>query len=655
MHARLLGTGGLLMALVALFAVNILSGTALTSARLDLTENDIYTLSEGTRATLAQLDEPITLRFYLSRGLITQVPGISNYAARVRELLDEYRRTSGGKITMQVVDPEPFSEAEDRAVGYGLRGLPVNDGQDALYFGLVGTNSVDDEETIAFFSINREQFLEYDLTKLIHTLGNPQRKVVGLLTSLQMGGTQVQYAAPGTMTPPWVIVEQMRQLFDVRELDPDEPIPEDIDVLMLAHPQHFESTTLYAVDQYVMGNGRALVFVDPNSDSQPVTMLGGVADPDRRSDPGPLLSAWGIGLDLENIVGDLSLAPTVQMEKGGRMVTFNYPAWMNVQPELFNADDIVTGELGNVAFGSAGALSALDGATTEFTPLVTTSENAKRFPNSAVASLADPQDMLQDYQPEGERFTLVARVTGPAQSAFPDGPPPVEGMTLESSTHLAQSIGDINLIVVADTDLLHDRFWVQVQNMLGTRLLVPTAANGSLVVNALDNLTGSSDLISVRNRGSFLRPFELINELRREAELRFRENEYELSERLDATEERLVELEDRKQGDDAMILSEAQQDELSRFRDERLRIRKELRDVRRELRQDIDQLERSLKFANIGLMPLLIALTGLLAGLWRLNQRRRSQTQSAQAPTGSAQPRQGPPSPGRVRKASSST
>ena len=466
-----------------------------------------------------------------------------------------------------------------------------------------------------------------------------------------MGGTQVQYAAPGTMTPPWVIVEQMRQLFDVRELDPDEPIPEDIDVLMLAHPQHFESTTLYAVDQYVMGNGRALVFVDPNSDSQPVTMLGGVADPDRRSDPGPLLSAWGIGLDLENIVGDLSLAPTVQMEKGGRMVTFNYPAWMNVQPELFNADDIVTGELGNVAFGSAGALSALDGATTEFTPLVTTSENAKRFPNSAVASLADPQDMLQDYQPEGERFTLVARVTGPAQSAFPDGPPPVEGMTLESSTHLAQSIGDINLIVVADTDLLHDRFWVQVQNMLGTRLLVPTAANGSLVVNALDNLTGSSDLISVRNRGSFLRPFELINELRREAELRFRENEYDLSERLDATEERLVELEDRKQGDDAMILSEAQQDELSRFRDERLRIRKELRDVRRELRQDIDQLERSLKFANIGLMPLLIALTGLLAGLWRLNQRRKipdpvrpGPDGVRPAPTGSAQPRQGPQS-----------
>ena len=637
MHARLLGTGGLLIALVALFAVNIFSGTALTSARLDLTENDIYTLSEGTRATLAQLDEPITLRFYLSRGLITQVPGISNYAARVRELLDEYRRTSGGKITMQVVDPEPFSEAEDRAVGYGLRGLPVNDGQDALYFGLVGTNSVDDEEAIAFFSINREQFLEYDLTKLIHTLGNPQRKVVGLLSSLQMSGTQVQYEAPGTMTPPWVIVEQMRQLFDVRELDPDEPIPEDIDVLMLAHPQHFESTTLYAVDQYVMGNGRALVFVDPNSDSQPVTMLGGVADPDRRSDPGPLLSAWGIGLDLENIVGDLSLAPTVQMEKGGRVVTFNYPAWVNVQPHLFNPDDIVTGELGNVAFGSAGALSALDGATTEFTALITTSENAKRFPNSAVASLSDPQDMLQDYQPEGERFTLVARVTGPAQSAFPDGPPPVEGMTLESSAHLTQSNGNINLIVVADTDMLHDRFWVQVQNMLGTRLLVPTAANGSLVVNALDNLTGSSDLISVRNRGSFLRPFELINELRREAELRFREKEYELTERLDATEERLVDLEDRKQGDDAMILSEAQQDELSRFRDERLRIRKELRDVRRELRQDIDQLERSLKFANIGLMPLLIALTGLLAGLWRLNQRRRSQT--------SPRPRQGPQMP----------
>ena len=427
------------------------------------------------------------------------------------------------------------------------------------------------------------------------------------------------------MTPAWVVLEQIGQLFEVRDLDPAEPIPEDIDALMLVHPQNYEPSTLYAVDQYVLGGGGALIFVDPHSDSQPVTMLGGGAEPDRGSDAGPLLAAWGIALQRDEIVGDLSLAPTVQIEKGGRVVTFDYPAWINVRPDLFNSDDIVTGELGNVAFGTAGALHSIDGATTELTTLIETSENAKRFPSSAVSALADPQELLRDYQPEGEPFTVVARVTGPTKSAYPDGPPPIEGMSMESEAHLAVSQSDINLIVVADTDMLHDRFWVQVQNLLGTRLMVPTAANGSLVINALDNLTGSGDLISVRNRGSFLRPFELINELRREAELRFREKENELIQRLGETEERLVDLEDRKQGDDAMILSEAQQQELSRFREERIRIRRELREVRRELRSSIDELERSLKFVNIGLMPVLIGVTGLLAGLWRVSRRRRAE------------------------------
>ena len=626
MSARLLGASGLVLALVLLFAVNIFSGAAFTSARVDLTENGLYTLSQGTRATLRKLSEPVSLRFYLSRDLITQVPGLSGYATRVRELLEEYRRVADGKITLQIVDPEPFSEEEDRAVGHGLRGLPMNEGGDAIYFGLVASNSVDDEDVISYFAPSREQFLEYDLTKLIYALANPQRDVVGLLSTLQMSGAQAQFQTPGTMTPPWAVIEQIQQLFEVRDLDPQVPIPGDIDVLMLVHPQHFPPSTLYAIDQYVLGGGRALVFADPHAESQPISALGGVSEPDRRSHLGPLLAAWGVELEADKVVGDLSLAATVSMEKKGRMVTFQYPVWMNAQPASFRSEDIVTGQLGNITFATAGVLHPIVGASTEFVALIQTSDNAKRFSSRMMSVLSDPEDLLREYRAEGEQFTLVARLSGPASSAYPDGPPAVEPTSesepAETEPHRSASEVDINIIVVADSDLLHDRFWVQVQNLLGTRLMLPTAANGTLVVNALDNLTGSGDLISVRSRGNFLRPFDRINELRREAELRFREKEIELIERLQEAESRLVDLESRKQGSESIILSQAQQQEVTRFRAERLRIRGELRDVRRELRRNIEALQAWLKFANIALVPLLIGATGLLAGLWQLRRGR---------------------------------
>ena len=628
MSARLFGAGGVILALVLFFAVNSLGGALFTSSRIDLTESRIYTLSEGTRATLASLDEPITMRFYYSKSLAAQAPGINTYAARVLGLLEEYRREAGGKLTLESIDPEPFSEEEDRAVGYGLRGLPAHagQGQDLIYFGLVGTSSVDDEEVIAYFSPLRERFLEYDLTRMIHSLSNPERPVVGVLGTLPVFGVPSRYQTPDAVPIPWAVVEQMQQTFEVRELDPRSGFDEDIDVLMLVHPQGYAPSLLYRIDQFVMGSGKALVFVDPHAESQPSMMMGGVSEPDRRSDAGPLLSAWGVELEADTVVGDLSIAPTVQMEKAGRPVHFDYPVWMNVPPSLMDPSDIVTGELGNVTFGSAGVLRAVAEATTSFLPLVRTSEQAKRYPASALGALSDPEALLDGYAPEGERFTLTARISGPARSAFPEGPPPLsddaQGEAGDASAHRDESDGDINLIVFADADMLADHFWVQVQSLLGTRFMVPTAANNTLVINALDNLTGSSDLIDVRSRGTFLRPFERINALRREAEARFREKEQELVLRLEETEERLVALEETKQGEDALILSDAQQRELMQFRVERLRIRGELRDVRRELRRSIESLEGWIKFVNIGLMPVLIGLFGLAAGIWQVRRRR---------------------------------
>ena len=650
MASRLMTTTGVVLALVLLFAVNILASRILGPARIDLTENRLFTLSEGTRAILANLDEPVTLRFYLSQRELERVPGIGGYADRVRALLNEYKRLSGGKLALHVIDPEPFSEEEDRAVGYGLRGVPLGLDEGNFYFGLAATNSVDDEEVIPFFASEREQFLEYDVTKLVHNLTKPKQKIVGLLSSLPIEGQgpPMQAAMGGMNAQPWMVVEQIRQLFELRSLHPKlEEIPEDVDVLMLVHPQTLPREALYAIDQYVLRGGRVVAFVDPYSETQQPGMAAGFMQPvgSRRSEIDELLSAWGVTLG-DDVVADLDLALKVRMEQGGRVLTFDYPVWMNVTPHTFDQDDIVTGNLGNLGFGTPGYLEPAEGATNTFTPLVTTTPRAAQFTTSQVAAVTtDPRDLLDAYTPQDRAYTVVARVSGKVRTAFPDGRPLPASTDEEGNEpagedeagseaepkaeHISESTEDAQIILVADADMLADRFWVVVEEFLGSRIALPSAANSTLVVNALDNLTGSGDLISVRNRGTFTRPFVRVVALKQQAERVYRAKEQELIAQLEETERRLVDLEESNQGNESLIITDAQRDELVQFRQERVRIRKELREVRRQLRADIEALESWLKFANIGLVPILIGLTGLAAGLLQLRRRRTAATATA--------------------------
>ena len=650
MASRLMTTTGVVLALVLLFAVNILASRILGPARIDLTENRLFTLSEGTRAILANLDEPVTLRFYLSQRELERVPGIGGYADRVRVLLNEYKRLSGGKLALHVIDPEPFSEEEDRAVGYGLRGVPLGLDEGNFYFGLAATNSVDDEEVIPFFASEREQFLEYDVTKLVHNLTKPKQKIVGLLSSLPIEGQgpPMQAAMGGMDAQPWMVVEQIRQLFELRSLHPKlEEIPEDVDVLMLVHPQTLPREALYAIDQYVLRGGRVVAFVDPYSETQQPGMAAGFMQPvgSRRSEIDELLSAWGVTLG-DDVVADLDLALKVRMEQGGRVLTFDYPVWMNVTPHTFDQDDIVTGNLGNLGFGTPGYLEPAEGATNTFTPLVTTTPRAAQFTTSQVAAVTtDPRDLLDAYTSQDRAYTVVARVSGKVRTAFPDGRPLSASTDEEGNEpagedeagseaepkaeHVSESTADAQIILVADADMLADRFWVVVEEFLGSRIALPSAANSTLVVNALDNLTGSGDLISVRNRGTFTRPFVRVVALKQQAERVYRAKEQELIAQLEETERRLVELEESNQGNESLIITDAQRDELVQFRQERVRIRKELREVRRQLRADIEALESWLKFANIGLVPILIGLTGLAAGLLQLRRRRIAATATA--------------------------
>ena len=642
MNPRLLTGSGLAIAVVLFFTVNVLSHVAFRSARIDLTEQRLYTLSEGSRNILQGLDEPVTLRFYLSKKLAVELAGIRGYTSRVLELLQEYEQAAGGHLILHVIDPEPFSEEEDRAVGYGLRGVPIDQGNAQFYFGLVGTNATDDRELIPFFQQSREEFLEYDLTKLVYRLANPKQKVVGLLSALPLdGGPQTPFPQAAGGGPPWMIMDSIREVMEVKVLDKAvTDIPEDVDVLMVVHPKRLGDPTLYAIDQFVLRGGRAVVFVDPYAEADrvlpnprnPMGMQG-----PRNSDLGPVFDAWGIELVDGKVVGDLPLAKRVNFQKEDRMMVADYPVWIDLTSRQLNAEDVVTAKLPNLTLASAGVLRKKEDSAVEWTPLVETDDQAMQIEAARLQFIPDVEGILRDYRPGNENLVLAARLTGTVKTAFPDGRPPAEetdepkepetaknDKQTEQRPHVAESAEPINVIVVADTDMLQDRFWVQSQNFLGQRIGIPTAANNDFVTNALDNLTGSHNLISVRNRGRFARPFTLVRAIQQEAEARYRQKEQALQQRLKDTEHKIQDLQGRKEDQTTIILSTEQQAALEGFRQELVATRKALRNVQHELQKNIDSLEDVVKFLNIGLMPLVIAVGGVMLGAWNMRRRQRS-------------------------------
>lgn len=607
---RLMYSGvGLLLVAAAFLLFNMLSGLALTNTRLDLTEQKLYTISPGTEQILSELQEPLTLSFYFSDKASKDLMGLRNYAKQVEEMLRAYQRAAAGKLQLQVIDPEPFSEQEDQAAAAGLQGVPLNEAGDKLYFGLVGENAANDRLVIPFFQQDQEAFLEYELSRLVQTLAKPQRAVVGVLAGLQVNGGfdfVTQQASP-----PWMLLEEVRQLFEVESLRPDvDHIPENVSVLLLIHPKHLPEQTLYAIDQFVLRGGKLLAFVDPYSEADTGLGMPGEAL-DRGSDLEPLFSAWGFRLIPDAVVGDARYGMAVGMGPGQPPV--RHVGWLNLDAAALNAEDVATAGLESVTYASGGALEPLVGATTRFEPLLQSSEQAMLFTPERFAALSNPADLIRELQPTGERYTLTARIQGPAKSAFPDG--------IEGRKDGLQSADNINLIVVADSDLLTDRMWVRVQDFFGQRIPQPWADNGGFAINALDNLAGSDALISVRSRGRFSRPFVVVEALQREAEARFRAKEEALQGKLAVAEQQLAALQNNEEREAGAELTPEQQDAINRFLQEKLQIRKDLREVRYQLNADIEELGRTLKVLNIALVPALLTLAVLALALWRRRHR----------------------------------
>ncbi len=652
MKGRLSLVIALAVLLVLFFSANMVAGGALRGGRVDLTSDRLYTLSDGAKNIARGVDDPIQITYFFSAKLAQGQPNLQSYGKRVRELLEEFTRLSrrGGKdmIQLTIVEPEPFSEEEDRATQAGLQGVNLRGGPGQNFFlGLVGTNAVEGREVLPFLSPERDKFLEYDVARLVYSLSHPSKKKVGVISSLQLDGGFTM--DPRTQQPrqaePYQISQEIKGLFDYQAIPPSSTdVPDDIDVLLLVHPKGLSDTLLYAVDQYVLRGGKLIACVDPFCENDPAAQGNPMEamSADRSSNLIKLLGAWGVEVAPGLVAADSKLAVKVDMSRQrGNPDPVSYLPWLRLGKESFAGGDPVTAQLSQVIMMTAGIIRATSDAPAdkpkgEITPLITTSEESMELDSARLMTMPDPKGLLTTFSSGGKKLTIAARIGGRVSTAFPEGRPPLSAEQAAmlkdkpdpAREHLSESKGPIHAVVFGDADFLSDRTWVQ-KTVFGP---VKQADNGDLLINAIDNLIGSSDLLSIRARGEYAKPFTRVEEMARVAEQRFRAEESVIEQKITETQTKIGELQ-KKQGDGqaALILTPEAKEEIRKLTDELTESRKKKRSIQSEMRKDIESLGNRLKFVNIGLVPLAVAMLALAMGVYRVSRRGTARRAEAKA------------------------
>ncbi len=620
---RQLTWSAVILAAIVMASVNMLASETMRSWRADLTASGLFTISPSTRKVLSELEEPVTVKLYYSRVLGEQAPTYGAHAQRVRGLLQLYRDLAGGNLKLEVIDPQPLSDEEDRAVAAGLRGASLGEGAGSGYLGLVGTNSTDNQQVIPFLATERQDFLEYDLTKLIHQLGDPSRKTVGLLTSLGIAGG---FDPQRGRIPAWMVHEQMTEFFDVEAIDVGKAeIPNKIDMLLLAAPGKLSPAMVYAIDQFALSGKPVVAFLDVFSETSPEKL----AQLEEGEPVHDLLRAWGVKLELGKVVGDIEHARRVQFAAEGQPQVASYVVWLNMDRVSLDRGNALLSSIEHLVMASPTSIVPLDGAGTTFQPLILTSPKAMLI-DAEEMRIPDPLKLIQNYKPGGQSLVLSARVTGNAKTAFGDGAPAQQaaegdeaaktqtGGDTEKPAHRAS--GKINVVLVGDADMLFDSFWAEARDLLGQRFIVPRANNVDFLLNILENVSGGTVLADLRGRGVEQRPFTLVRKIRQKAETQYRQREQVLNTKLQETQKKLEEIQTRAQGG-RVILSDEDKQAILGFRGEVVSIRQDLREVQKALRRDIEQLGFWVKAINIAGVPALIGLAGI--GIAVSRRRRR--------------------------------
>jgi ABC-type uncharacterized transport system involved in gliding motility auxiliary subunit len=600
---------------VIFIALVFINNQLLSSARLDLTENQVYSLSQGSKQVLKEIKEPINLYFFFSEKASKNMTSLRNYANRVKSLLSEYETFANGKLKLQVLDPQAFSEQEDQADQFGLTAANIGVAGESIYMGLAATNALDEKKVIAFFDPQKEGFLEYEISKLIYQLNEPEPVNVTLITDLAIKGGQNPMT--GQIDPPWTFLTQLDELYTVEQLTSETiSLPDNTDVLLLVHPKEYSDALLFAIDQYALSGGKVLAFLDVHNESDQMAMMATPIPSVSSSHLNRLLKAWGVHFDSDNVLLDAMAGLDILTPDGGVARHFGF---VGFTADQLDREDVLTSNLELLNGASFGVFSQIEESETNWLPLVTSTQNSDLMDTATYAMTQDPEQLAKAYQIDKQAYVLAVRLSGRAKSAFEQLPKETE------LTEIVKSTDNLNVILVGDTDMLADRFWVQQSNFFGQTIYTPFANNGDFIINAIENLGGSNALISIRSRGVFSRPFSKVDELTVIAEQKFREQETILEQQLEETELQLLQLQNQQVELGTLVISPEQQFAIDEFMQKKVTIRKSLRDVRHQLDKDIESLGNWFKLINVGISPfILILLLALLRILFRIKPRSTS-------------------------------
>ncbi len=611
---KLAPTAAFLLLVVGLVAVNVLF--SFLPLRLDVTEEGLFTLSEGSRRIVSRLEEPTTIKLFYSESLPDIPVAFKTYSSKVIELLREFQASSGGMARLEILDPEPDTDEEEWAMRYGLSPARLPSGTN-LFFGMVAL-SADREATVPFFDPRREKFLEYDIAQTFVRVNQEQKKKVGVLSFLPIGGYG-NPMVPNRGPQDWVIMQELQKNYEIEMIPPDTvaEIDSEIGLVLLVHPKFLPERISYALDQFLLRGGKLMVFVDPNSreDSGGQGQYGSPTNSDLKT----LFEAWGVKYNNMEIVGDHQLGTKVSTSKFG---VVDYPVWLTVKSGNMARDQVITSELEEIFLADPGSFAVDENFPYTFTPLISSSEEAGMVDFTTVRMMG-PASLAKMVKSGGKSLTLSALITGTFKTAYPGGPPPTpkepEGQNpdapkkpplLRKLPHLSEGEKETTVILVGDSDFMADRFSVEAFNFLGNQVIRPRNDNLNFVLNSVEFLTGSQDLIHIRSRGKFSRPFDRVESLQVKAAERYRREEEQLSAQLEEVKRKLANLEEDKPQSGSLIVSRDQLDAVRKFRLEEQRTRKALKDVRKVLRQDIESLGNTLLMVNLLLVPLLVSVAG---------------------------------------------
>ena len=620
----LYSSAGVVLMLVLVVAVNVIFDAF--PYRADLTQEKAYTLSAGTKAVLGKLDGPVTVRFYCTQGetATPETVYLKDYARQVEDLLHEDKMVAGKNLKIQKFDPEPDSDAEDSARMDGLEPQQLSDG-DNFYLGLC-ISMADQRVAIPFLEPNREKLLEYDITRAVTEVEEPQKPTIGIMSALPVFGEQpnpemqMQMQSQQQGTPAWTLVQQLQQDFNVQQIPMDtDKIDDSIGTLMVIFPAGISDKAEYAIDQFVLRGGKLIAFLDPQSTlmarQQQNPMMGGGQNSSASLDK--LLKIWGIQFDTSKVVADLDFKMELENESGQPIEN---PAWLALTSEGINQNDVVTSEIDSLWLPTVGAFTGQPSAGLNKTVLLHSSKEAE-LTDAMMAGMGGDA-IMSGFRATGTNYDLAIRLTGKFNTAFPDGEPQDESdrtnkVTMSNDNSLKESKTETTVVLVGDSDFLADDFSLRKSDSPFGQMVSPLNGNLDFAQNLVEQMAGDSNLIGLRSRGSISRPFTRVKQMEAAAEATGQEKINELQQNLQDTEEKLNDLQQQKPDnkDQKLILSPQQQSEIDNFRKQQAEVSRELRQAQKDLRREVVSLETRLTWLNILAMPCTITAAGVTTAL----------------------------------------